>query len=207
MTCDKSTTTETAARWAMQHQMKLQRGGSYGREVFKGIYAAEQSEGKRISVSPDGLQRDRFASCTANRARARPTCIVTKCRKRYLSRSRETVRLSWTASASRCRKEPLSESARRFGGRWETTQNQTLSLWFWAPSRRRTFPWAEGPFWATGFPIEERYRVGRKRERNRPCRVLSRKMCRFGGTSGLRILGKRNIVSPIQSDRSHPRRL
>ena len=108
MTCDKSTTTETAARWAMQHQMKLQRGGSYGREVFKGIYAAEQSEGKRISVSPDGLQRDRFASCTANRARARPTCIVTKRRKRCLSRSRETVRLSWTASASKCRKEPSS---------------------------------------------------------------------------------------------------
>ncbi len=69
------------------------------------------------------------------------------------------------------------------------------------------FPWAEGPFWATGFPIEERCRVGRKRERNRPCRVLSRKMCRFGGTSDLRILGKRNIVSLIQSDRSHPRRL
>ena len=133
--------------------------------------------------------------------------IVTKCRKRYLSRSRETVRSFLTASASKCRKEPLSESARRFGGRWETTQNQTLSLWFWAPSRRRTFPWADGPFWATGFPIEERYRVGKKRERNRPCRVLSRKMCRFGGTSDLRILGKRNIVSPIQSDRSHPRRL
>ena len=82
MTCDKSTTTETAARWAMQHQMKLQRGGYY---VFKGMYASEQSEGKRISVSP-----------------------VTKCRKRYLSRSRETVRLSWTASASKCRKEPSS---------------------------------------------------------------------------------------------------
>jgi hypothetical protein len=91
-------------------------------------------------------------------------------------------------------------------GRWETTQNQTLSLWFWAPSRQN-FPWAEGPFWATGFPIEERYRVGRKRERNRPCRALSRKMCRFGGTSDLRILGKRNIVSLIQSDRSHPRRV
>ena len=30
------------------------------------------------------------------------------------------------------------------------------------------------------------------------CRVSSRKMCRFGGTSGLRIFGKRNIVSLIQ---------
>ena len=30
------------------------------------------------------------------------------------------------------------------------------------------------------------------------CRVSSRKMRRFGGTSGLRIFGKRNIVSLIQ---------
>ncbi len=80
---------------------------------------------------------------------------------------------------------------------WEMTQNQPLSLWFWALSRRRTFPSADGLSWATGFPIEKRYRVGRKRERNRLCRVLSRKVCRFGGTSDLRILGKRNIVSLI----------
>ena len=91
----------------------------------------------------------------------------------------------------------IIRSARRFGGRWETTQNQPLSLWFWAPSRRRTFPSADGLSWATGFPIEKRYRVGRKRERNRLCRLLSRKVCRFGGTSDLRILGKRNIVSLI----------
>jgi hypothetical protein len=37
------------------------------------------------------------------------------------------------------------------------------------------------------------------------CRVSTRKMWRFGGTSGLRILGKRNIVSLYRSSR--PRRL
>ena len=152
---------------------------------------------KEFLSRPMGCKGIGFSFVRCKPGEGATTCIVTKCRKRYLSRSRETVRLSWTASASKCRKEPLSGSARRFGGRWETTQNQTLSLWFWAPSRRRTFPSADGLSWATGFPIEKRYRVGRKRERNRLCRVLSRKVCRFGGTSDLRILGKRNIVSLI----------
>jgi mannose-6-phosphate isomerase-like protein (cupin superfamily) len=60
MTCDKSTTTETAARWAMQHQMKLQRGGSSGRKVCKGIYASEQSEGKEFLSRRMGCKGDRF---------------------------------------------------------------------------------------------------------------------------------------------------
>jgi hypothetical protein len=53
-------------------------------------------------------------------ARARPTCTVTSCRKKCLSRSRETVRSFSMASGLKCRKEGSFASVRKCGARWAT---------------------------------------------------------------------------------------
>jgi len=72
-------------------------------------------------------------------------------------------------------------------------------LGFVPSSRARTFPGAEDSRAGAGAgpPSEKSCRVGKNRDKNRLCRVLRRKTCRFGGTSGLGIFGKRNMLSPI----------
>ena len=68
---------------------------------------------------------------------------------------------------------------------------------FCVASCGRTDSWVTASF-STGALSEKRCRVGSNRDRNRLWSVLRRKTCRFGGTSGLGIFGKRNMRSPVE---------
>src|SRR5260370_30056333 len=115
MTCDKSTTTETAARWAMQHQMKLQRGGSYAARYSKVFMPLSKVKEKKFLSHPMGCKGiGLLRALQTGRGRDLRASSQSAGRGVYRAQGDGTIILD--DKRIKCRKEPSSGSARRFGG-------------------------------------------------------------------------------------------
>lgn len=71
----------------------------------KAFMPLDKVKEKEFMSRPMGCKGVGFSFVRCKPGEARPTCIVTKCRKRFSWHSRETVRLSSMGKGSRCPRE------------------------------------------------------------------------------------------------------